>query len=54
MTLPRPAVDPELSELLTTMPLTATLTPDLLAQIRQYPSPRPRRSSAAVPSNTAS
>ncbi|GAA3562875.1 alpha/beta hydrolase [Kribbella ginsengisoli] len=41
MTLPRPALDPELSDLLTTMPLTTTLTPDLLAQIRQYPSTPP-------------
>lgn len=41
MTLPRPAFDPELSDLLTTMPLTTTLTPDLLAQIRQYPSTPP-------------
>jgi acetyl esterase/lipase len=38
MTQPRPAFDSELNDLLTTMPLTATLTPDLLAQIRQYPS----------------
>jgi acetyl esterase/lipase len=38
MPLPRPNLDPELSDLLTTMPLTTTLTPELLAQIRQYPS----------------
>ncbi|MFI5713221.1 alpha/beta hydrolase [Kribbella sp. NPDC051620] len=41
MSLPRPAVDPELRDLLTTMPLTTTLTPDLLAQLRQYPSTPP-------------
>ncbi|WP_432826848.1 alpha/beta hydrolase [Dactylosporangium sp. CA-092794] len=35
----RPARDPELSELLAEMPLNAELNPELLAQLRQYPSP---------------
>lgn len=39
MTPVRPALDPELRELLSEMPLIAELTPELLAQLRQYPSP---------------
>ncbi|MFH8395390.1 alpha/beta hydrolase [Streptomyces sp. NPDC018036] len=38
MTPARPALDPELRELLTDMPLMSELTPELLAQLRQLPS----------------
>ncbi|MGW0971229.1 alpha/beta hydrolase [Streptomyces sp. NPDC002516] len=38
MTPARPALDPELRELLTGMPLMSELTPELLAQLRQLPS----------------
>ncbi|MFE6286208.1 alpha/beta hydrolase [Streptomyces sp. NPDC057877] len=38
MTTTRPALDPELRDLLTDMPLMSQLTPELLAQLRQYPS----------------
>ncbi|WP_329385861.1 alpha/beta hydrolase [Streptomyces sp. NBC_01716] len=38
MTTARPALDPELSALLADMPLMSQLTPDVLAQLRQYPS----------------
>ncbi|MFJ9629511.1 alpha/beta hydrolase [Streptomyces sp. NPDC101175] len=39
MTTARPALDPELGELLTAMPLMSRLTPEILAQLRQLPSP---------------
>lgn len=39
MPLARPAIDPELRDLLTQMPLNSQLTPELLAQLRQYPAP---------------
>lgn len=38
MTTPRPALDPELRELLADMPLMSRLTPEVLAQLRQLPS----------------
>ncbi|MGX1274447.1 alpha/beta hydrolase [Streptomyces phaeoluteigriseus] len=38
MTMARPALDPELAELLADMPLMAQLTPEILAQLRQLPS----------------
>ncbi|NUT48220.1 MAG: alpha/beta hydrolase [Saccharothrix sp.] len=38
MTTARPALDPELSELLAGMPLVSRLDPEVLAQLRQYPS----------------
>jgi acetyl esterase/lipase len=38
MTPARPALDPELRELLTDMPLLSQLTPEVLAQLRQLPS----------------
>lgn len=38
MTTQRPGLDPELSELLSDMPLMSHLTPEILAQLRQYPS----------------
>ncbi|WP_405990200.1 alpha/beta hydrolase [Streptomyces sp. NBC_00986] len=38
MTAVRPALDPELRELLADMPLMSQLTPELLAQLRQFPS----------------
>ncbi|MFI1585904.1 alpha/beta hydrolase [Embleya sp. NPDC020630] len=38
MTTARPALDPELRDLLTDMPLMSELTMELLAQLRQYPS----------------
>lgn len=38
MTPARPALDPELQELLADMPLMSQLTPELLAQLRQLPS----------------
>ncbi|MEU2740995.1 alpha/beta hydrolase [Streptomyces sp. NPDC007095] len=38
MTTARPALDPELRELLTGMPLMSQLTPEVLAQLRQLPS----------------
>ncbi|WP_328500616.1 alpha/beta hydrolase [Streptomyces sp. NBC_00457] len=38
MTTARPALDPELRELLADMPLMSQLTPELLAQLRQLPS----------------
>ncbi|MCX4597715.1 alpha/beta hydrolase [Streptomyces sp. NBC_01549] len=37
MTTARPALDPELRELLTGMPLMSQLTPEVLAQLRQLP-----------------
>ncbi|MET9793886.1 alpha/beta hydrolase [Streptomyces canus] len=39
MTTARPALDPELRELLADMPLMSQLTPEVLAQLRQVPSP---------------
>lgn len=39
MTTERPALDPELRDLLADMPLMSRLSPDILAQLRQYPSP---------------
>ncbi|WP_328677443.1 alpha/beta hydrolase [Streptomyces sp. NBC_01261] len=39
MTPVRPALDPELRELLSDMPLMSQLTPELLAHLRQFPSP---------------
>jgi acetyl esterase/lipase len=39
MTSVRPDVDPELRTLLADFPLVAELTPEVLAQLRQYPSP---------------
>ncbi|MFG2071469.1 alpha/beta hydrolase [Nonomuraea maritima] len=39
MTPVRPALDPELRDLLADMPLMSELTPELLAQVRQFPSP---------------
>ncbi|HTJ36451.1 MAG TPA: alpha/beta hydrolase [Dactylosporangium sp.] len=39
MSLTRPDIDPELRALLADMPLSSELTPELLAQIRQMPSP---------------
>ncbi|MFI6584813.1 alpha/beta hydrolase [Embleya sp. NPDC050493] len=38
MTTARPALDPELRDLLSDMPLMSELTPEVLAQLRQYPS----------------
>ncbi|KUN25195.1 alpha/beta hydrolase [Streptomyces antibioticus] len=38
MTVARPALDPELRELLADMPLMSELTPEVLAQLRQLPS----------------
>jgi len=38
MTQARPALDPELRELLADMPLMSQLTPEVLAQLRQFPS----------------
>ncbi|MEV7076554.1 alpha/beta hydrolase [Streptomyces sp. NPDC093990] len=38
MTTARPALDPELRDLLADMPLMSELTPDILAQLRQLPS----------------
>ncbi|MEV8115527.1 alpha/beta hydrolase [Streptomyces xiamenensis] len=38
MTTARPALDPALRELLADMPLMSQLTPEILAQLRQYPS----------------
>ncbi|MGW0424584.1 alpha/beta hydrolase [Streptomyces sp. NPDC003015] len=38
MTTARPDLDPELRELLADMPLMAQLSPEVLAQLRQYPS----------------
>ncbi|WP_329204739.1 alpha/beta hydrolase [Streptomyces sp. NBC_01693] len=38
MTTARPALDPELRELLADMPLMPLLSPEVLAQLRQYPS----------------
>ncbi|MDN3027982.1 alpha/beta hydrolase [Streptomyces sp. S.PB5] len=38
MTVARPALDPELRELLAEMPLMSQLTPEVLAQLRQLPS----------------
>ncbi|MGW3951039.1 alpha/beta hydrolase [Streptomyces sp. NPDC004752] len=38
MTMPRPALDPELRELLADMPLMSQLSPEILAQLRQLPS----------------
>ncbi|EST25286.1 alpha/beta hydrolase [Streptomyces niveus] len=39
MTTARPALDPELRALLAEMPLMSRLDPEVLAQLRQYPSP---------------
>ncbi|MEU9747000.1 alpha/beta hydrolase [Streptomyces niveus] len=39
MTTARPALDPELRSLLADMPLMSGLSPEILAQLRQYPSP---------------
>ena len=39
MSMPRPALDPELSEKLSDFPLGVDLTPELLAQMRQYAVP---------------
>lgn len=39
MTTARPALDPELRDLLADMPLMSRLSPEILAQLRQYPSP---------------
>ncbi|MGW3729726.1 alpha/beta hydrolase [Streptomyces sp. NPDC000851] len=39
MTTARPAIDPELRELLADMPLMSRLNPEVLAQLRQFPSP---------------
>lgn len=39
MTTARPALDPELRDLLADMPLMSQLDPETLAQLRQYPSP---------------
>ncbi|MFF9646894.1 alpha/beta hydrolase [Kitasatospora aureofaciens] len=39
MTTARPALDPELRELLADMPLMSRLNPEVLAQLRQLPSP---------------
>ncbi|MGW0948189.1 alpha/beta hydrolase [Streptomyces sp. NPDC002623] len=38
MTTPRPALDPELRELLADMPLMSQLSPEILAQLRRLPS----------------
>lgn len=39
MPLDRPHLDPQLAELLSTMPLNSLLTPEILTQLRRYPTP---------------